>query len=583
MERGYTDEKNILILIALLKAHGIRKVIVSPGATNVSFVGSIQYDPWFELYSCVDERSAAYMACGLAYESGEPVCLSCTGATASRNYMPGLTEAFYRKLPILVITSSQHLGRVGQLVPQVTDRSNPPKDVVKFSAAIPPVHTSEDEWSCMININKAILELKRHGGGPAHLNVITTYSTRFNVKALPHVNAIQRIMPHDPFPELPKGRIGIFVGSHKRFSKELEKTIDDFCEAFNGVVFCDHTSGYHGKFKVLSEIIAGQRTEKELPDLMIHIGEVSGAYYSFALANTQVWRVSEDGEIKDPFKRLTKVFEMPEKTFFERYLKNNSSKSSTTEYYYICRQREEDLRKKIPELPFSNIWLAQQVAHQLPEHSVVHFGILNSLRSWNFFRLPESVESISNVGGFGIDGPISTLLGASLANKNKLYFLVTGDLAFFYDINALGNRHVGNNIRILLVNNGRGMEFRNYNHRAQQFGEEADWYIAAAGHFGNQSPNLVKHFVQNLGFEYFSASDKDEFLSHIKYFVDPSIGEKPIVFEVFTKPEDESKALEIMLNLDNDLKVSAKDAVKSAIKTLAGDKGIDMVKKLLKK
>ena len=97
MEKYYTSERNAQIVIALLKANNIRKIIVSPGATNITFVASIQQDPYFEIYSSVDERSAAYMACGLAAESGEPVVLSCTGATASRNYLPGLTEAFYRR------------------------------------------------------------------------------------------------------------------------------------------------------------------------------------------------------------------------------------------------------------------------------------------------------------------------------------------------------------------------------------------------------------------------------------------------------------------------------------------------------
>ena len=85
MKQYYTNERNVQILIALLKEHGIKRVIASPGSTNVTFVGSLQQDPWFEMYSCVDERSAAYMACGMAAESGEPVVLSCTGATASRN------------------------------------------------------------------------------------------------------------------------------------------------------------------------------------------------------------------------------------------------------------------------------------------------------------------------------------------------------------------------------------------------------------------------------------------------------------------------------------------------------------------
>ena len=96
MEKCYTNEIHTQILIALLKAHGIRKVVASPGATNICFVASIQNDPYFEIYSSVDERSAAYIACGLSAESGEAVVLSCTGATASRNYIPALTEAFYR-------------------------------------------------------------------------------------------------------------------------------------------------------------------------------------------------------------------------------------------------------------------------------------------------------------------------------------------------------------------------------------------------------------------------------------------------------------------------------------------------------
>ena len=101
MEKNYyTAERNVQIIISLLKANGIKRVVASPGTTNMTFIGSIQQDPFFEIFSSVDERSAAYLACGMAAETNEPVVLSCTGATASRNYMPGLTEAFYRKLPV---------------------------------------------------------------------------------------------------------------------------------------------------------------------------------------------------------------------------------------------------------------------------------------------------------------------------------------------------------------------------------------------------------------------------------------------------------------------------------------------------
>ena len=128
MLQHYTDERNIQIVISLLKAHGIKRVVASPGTTNLSFVASIQQDSFFEIYSAADERSAAYIACGMAAESGEAVVLSCTGATASRNYMPALTEAYYRNLPVLAITSAQHSGRIGALIPQVIDRFSQPNE-----------------------------------------------------------------------------------------------------------------------------------------------------------------------------------------------------------------------------------------------------------------------------------------------------------------------------------------------------------------------------------------------------------------------------------------------------------------------
>ena len=114
----FTSARNAQIVIYLLKAHNIRKVIASPGTQNMSLVTSMQRDSFFEMYSAPDERSAAYMACGLSSESGEPVVLSCTGATASRNYVPGLTEAFYRHLPVIAITSTERINKVGQNIPR---------------------------------------------------------------------------------------------------------------------------------------------------------------------------------------------------------------------------------------------------------------------------------------------------------------------------------------------------------------------------------------------------------------------------------------------------------------------------------
>jgi len=446
-----------------------------------------------------------------------------------------------------------------------------PNDVVKLSVTLPIIKNEDDLWDCEIKVNKAILELKRHGGGPVHINLPTIYSLSFDVRELPKFRVINRITATSVFPDLPKGKKAIFIGAHAVMSREQTDVIDRFCASNDAVVFCDHTSGYKGVYRVLYSLAGCQEDfdfAETRPEVLIHIGEISGDYYTQNVMGKEVWRVNEDGEIRDTFRKLRYVFETSEQEFFEHYAKNDGLNSS--DYLATCKHQLSELYKKIPELPFSNIWIASQMAHQLPESSIIHFGILNSLRSWNFFALPQSVNSSSNVGGFGIDGCISALIGASLANKERLFFGVMGDLAFFYDLNVLGNRHVGCNVRVLLVNNGKGTEFKNSDHIAAQFEAAADKYIAAAGHYGNKSPVLVKHYAQDLGFEYLSAGNKQEFEDVCKRFLTAKITTKPMLFEVFTDSRDESEALEMVRNVSGDVKRKVKRVAKTILKTMLG-------------
>ena len=578
----YTNERNVQIVIALLKAHGIHRVIASPGTTNMTFVVSIENDPWFQIWSSVDERSAAYLACGMAAETGEPVVISCTGATASRNYMPGLTEAYYRKLPVLAITSTRGNHKLGHLIDQQIDRRNIPNDIAMESVTIPMVKGKEDERYCEIEANKAILALNLNGGGPAHINMYTNYSHDFTVKEIPHVNAIYRHFVFDKeWPAIPQdGRIVVRVGSHANFSDEQTKAIDAFCATYDAVVCCDHTSGYRGKYEVHGQLVFGQHkwhSSLRNANLCIHIGEVSGDLFTVNAKHT--WRVSPDGELRDTFGNLRRVFMMPEIDFFNHYAKGNAN---YTDYLDALNKEIEDVKNEIPNLPFSNIWMAQQMHEKLPKDCEIHFGIYHSLRSWNFFKLPIGIQAKCNVGGFGIDGGVSTMIGASLSNPNKLFIGVFGDLAFFYDMNVVGNRHVGNNVRILLINNGKGNEFRNYGHPCYFLGVEADKYIAAAGHYGNMSNLLVKNYAENLGYEYTTASNKEEFNNVVEKFLSPEISDKPILFEVFTETEDESDALETILNMVVDNKTIVKDKLKKAVKEIVGQRGIETIKKVIK-
>lgn len=574
--------QNVQIILSLLKQFGISKVVASPGTQNMSLVTSMDRDPFFKVYSAADERSAAYIACGMAAETGEAVVLSCTGATASRNYIPGLTEAFYRHLPIVAITSTERVTAVGHNVAQVIDRGTPLNDIAKMSVLARCVDVEDDEWDCLVQVNKALLELNHRGRGPVHINLEKSTSEIYSVEQIPVSRKIERVSIGDTFPELDKGKIAIFIGSHTPFSELETQAIDRFCGKYNAVVFCDHTSNYKGKYRVLPALIASQMWNDSTIfqiDTLIQLGDVSGEYYEQSRIKNgveTVWRVNADGEVRDQFKKLRYVFEMDEIDFFNHYAGSEVTEEKES-YLQECREEYKKVYDNIPELPFSNLWMAQQLSTKLPANGVLHMGILNSLRSWNFFEVPDSVQSFSNVGGFGIDGGLSSFIGGSLGVPQKLHFCVIGDLAFFYDMNALGNRHIGNNVRILLVNNGVGTEFKLYQHPASKLGSEANRYIAAGGHYGHKSPELVRHYAEALGFEYHAVSSKQSFEEVLPRLVTTESLSCPILVEVFTEEEKENEALWMI----NNIVKSRANKGKGIVKKVLGESVVRSIRKIV--
>lgn len=570
---GYTNERNKLIIISLLKKYGIKKIVVSPGATNFALVGSLQNDSFFEIYSCVDERAAAYMAIGMAQKSKEPVAISCTGATSSRNYMSALTYAFKNDIPILVITSSLSLASVGHLKAQVTDREHPPVDMIYKSYQFDNIKDKEDEWKTIVKCNEALSNLFIYRK-PILINVCTNYSLNFGVKQLPEVKYIPTYQKGDTLPSLPYTNIGVFIGSHALFSEEGKKALEEFCEANKAVVFCDHTSGYNGKYKINMALPFAQEyytSKNREVGLLIHIGEISGDYYTFGGLNPkEVWRVNADGAYSDFFKKLSAVFKMEEQEFFSHFSKR--IKTVNNDYFNSCKKECEEFKMLTKEVPFSNLWIASQLHDKLPEKSQIHFGILNSLRAWDFFDLPLGIESKCNVGGFGIDGCVSSLIGAAWMSPNKLFIGVVGDLAFYYDSNILLNKNLPKNFVLIIVNNGLGIEFRNYCHPASlSLGNNVEPFIAAKGHFGNKINSAVKELCKKANIEYYPVLSKEDFNKIIANIIS-SRNQQPLIVECFTESVDESEALRIFRQLKKDSKryISKLKSVARAIKNKVG-------------
>lgn len=585
----YTDARNAQLVIALLKEYGIRNIIASPGTTNIPFVYSVQSDSFFKVYSAIDERSAAYMACGLAAETGEPVVLSCTGATASRDYMPGLTEAFYRKLPVLALTSMHFAEDIGNLSTQIIDRSVIPNDIARYHTSLEMIENERMAKDEELRINIALSELTRDGNGPVAVQLITDGNYTFSATSLPRVNKISRFLPEEVsgWPELPdNAKIAVLLGAHRAFNATESEMLEHFVETHDAVVFSDISSGYHGKFAFGSALACIQLQNNPIrsafePDLVIHVGEMTGDYNTMGFLtglNCPVWRVSLDGEFRQHFARLKNIFQCSIEFFFSHYA---SQKLVESGYRAKWENYDIQLRNRMPEFPFSNIWMAQQLHSMIPAGSIVHPAILSSLSSWDYFPLPKDVHSSANVGGFGIDGCTSTLVGASLSTR-ELCFCITGDLAFFYDMNSLGCREISPNLRILLINNGLGMTFKLSNHVGSQIGPSANAFIAAAGHNaaaesvkGNQSP--ARAWAESLGFKYFSASSKEEF-NAVKDIFTSKDSEGPILFECFTREEDERTARDLIDSIDN--RTDSKTQIKKAIKKILPKSVIDSLKSL---
>lgn len=568
----FSNINNVEILVKLLKENNIKDLVISPGGTNIPVIEAVQDDSFFKCYSVVDERSAAYVAIGIYLQNKNPVALICTSAQATRNYIPGLTEAFYKRAPILAITMEKHPRFKYQEYMQAPDQVSLPKDCVKRSFELPFISDINDYYFSTRLVNEAILELSRNGFGPVQLCIpwldfpltdikpTVRYIKRYNAKDIKKIN-------------LSNKKILLLIGEHTPFTSSEKEAINYFCKKTNTVVYVNHLSNFSNDYSVEGNLLLLTSNIEDIevikPDIIISIGGQTGDYPFYlafsknSLTNIEHWRLSEDGNIVDTYDKLTRVYQGNTTDFF------NSVNSVCGNHSFLELWKEKAKEKNTDfDVPFSQVSIAQFLHNKLPSDSVVQFSILNSLRIWNLFNLQSSIECYSNVGAFGIDGGMSTLIGQSLATE-KLSFMIIGDLAFFYDMNSLSIRDVKNNVRILLVNNNGGIEFKLHGENKKN----RDRFIAAADYRGS-----AKGWAESCGFDYYSAHTKEEFEKCVSTFISSS--NKPIILEAFVSDKDESDAYLKLVN-ENTARTTM-DSVKSAVKGLIGEKAFNKLKNTIK-
>jgi len=423
--------------------------------------------------------------------------------------------------------------------------------------------------------------------GPVQLNIeeldSETWHFDKNVN-LPNVRTIRRYGMHDKLSvDLSGKRVMILIGEHRPFKEYDVKAIEDFCQNHNAVVYADHISNYHGEYTINGNQVAAPLSQtlfnqEYLPDVVLTLGGLTGDYGIYNLLiqappeKVEHWRINRDGDVVDTYGKLTKIFEMEFSDFHDNVVETEINPVHT---YYEELANLQDSCDLSVELPFSNMYVAQQLHTKIPNNSIMHYAILNSFRVWNLFPLDKSIHCFSNVAAFGIDGCMSAMIGQSVIAKDSLVFHITGDLSFFYDMNSLGIRHINNNVRIILVNNNGGMTFK---YGDLQYHTEVGDYIAGDNHFKN-----AKGWAETCGFKYFAATNKEDFAKIEDVFCQPS--NVPILIEAFVKEDDERKAEQIFFD-KNRIQTSVekgKSYLKQTIKKVAGGQAISMVKQILGK
>lgn len=584
----YSTLKNVQSTIAMLKERGIRNCVISPGNSHNAIVRSMENDNFFVTYNIVDERSAAFFAIGLIQELNEPVAVCCTAGTAVSNLLSGVTEAYRRNLPLVVITADKNPYYLNQYEDQMIEQKNIFKDVIKYSVTLPIVRDQKDEWYCNRLLNEAFLEMNHHGTGPIHINVpieegMFAIGKYFTAKELPKINVIKRIDGYstsekwkEKFDSLRGKKVMIIYGQDYHVPSETVELVESIFNKYNCIFAVDKLSNLKGRgtLEISRAALYNKfRNNNDLkPDIVISLAGNTVLDYKYRLKDIKLsfehWIVNEEGRVADPFKKLTTVFEC---TTLEFLRKMDQFGSEVHDHSYYEAWREENEKFVIPKFEFSNLYAVQKLMEKIPENSLLNLANSTTIRIAQYFDLSDSVKVYCNRGVNGIDGCMSTFIGQS-AVTDKLSFLIIGDLAFFYDMNALWNRYVGKNVRIML-NNNAGSSLFHFNQGLKNFPTLNQ--NVAAEHF-----TTAKGWVEDLGFKYLSANNKVEFDEALKEFVSPN-SDRPIIFEVFTKKEEDARLQHEFYNLNRaplEGKEAFKASLKKTIKSVIGEEIINKIR-----
>jgi 2-succinyl-5-enolpyruvyl-6-hydroxy-3-cyclohexene-1-carboxylate synthase len=485
----------IINIAQICVAHNITTAVLSAGSRNAPLTIAFVRNPNIKTYTISDERAAAFIAMGMAQSQNKPVILCCTSGSAGLNYAPAVAEAYFQQIPLIVITADRPPEWIDQLDGQTIRQRDLFGKHVKASYELPVDYSHPDaKWHIERIINEAILTATEFPPAPVHINA--PFREPFYPKkdeVIDYEADVRKIEKMSFLPEVyevfgfiekffNKSQKVLVVGGQNNFSsfdtQELSKLKVPFInECINNLHDCEDAIRHHDIFLAKPEILEqlGQ------VDLLITFGK---SVLSKPLKNylrkykpREHWSVQENnqGQIIDTFQSLTRIIPITPSMLFSMLsyasVKPLPNQALRENYLNLWKNFDEEVRTKFNSYfcnydtnRFSELLAVTHILNTLPQKTALHLSNSMPVRYANVLgiypRENQEIEVFCNRGTSGIDGCTSTAVGHAIANPERMHVLITGDVAFFYDRNALWHNYLPNNLRIILLNNHGGGIFK---------------------------------------------------------------------------------------------------------------------------
>ena len=534
----YSNKENVNILTSLLVAHGVRHAVVCPGSRNSPIVHNLTECPDIQCHSVTDERSAGFYALGMSLCLCEPVVVCVTSGTALLNLAPAVAEAFYQRASLIVISADRPPQWIEQLDGQTLPQPGVFGSFVRKSVSLPEPHDDETRWYCNRLVNEALLA-SRYEDVPVHINVpISEPLFEFTTPFLPKERTIERIHSFPNFEAiavdvgerfLKASRPMIVIGQTKD-DGYAEHYADDYHLVTDyAVVLHESLSGFISPShfdEVLSRV--GERPEYQ-PDFVLYLGDtiVSKRLKKFLRGCKDCYFVAanESGNLSDTFMNLHHWVHCDTWTMLltlADLLREKHSQPTTFRQIWV-----QALAHAKSHVDNFNPSFSQMAAVRMFEQycdsckHFVHYANSMAIRLANIYARH---YVYCNRGVNGIEGSLSTAAGFSLVAKNPV-FIVIGDLSFFYDSNALWNKELKGNFRILLLNNGGGGIFRQL--------PVGDGRSSALDYVMGSHQTSAEGICKSYRVEYLSARNEVEMEEGIQFLLQKDCS-RPLLLEVST-------------------------------------------------